>query len=144
MRNAIAIFLILCANIVLVAHAVVSHHHHDNIACFIFAEEHGHDDSCSHDDANHQQKHDAGNDNDCCTLNDILAIIPDYYKQENQSFDFIGRDNNTNHYFSITFIQEDTDDQPDYLIAFRQKPYLANSFKTIVARSHRLRGPPSC
>ena len=143
MKKAIAIFLILCANIVLMTHAVVPHHHHDNIACFIPPVEEEHGNCCDHSTSDHQDKHDANTADDCCILNDILAIIPDNYKQENLAFDFTSNEY-ANHYLSIISTQEGYDELLSSDKALRQQTYLLLSYEVFVAHCHGLRAPPSC
>ena len=142
MRKPVAIFLLLCANLVLLTHAVVPHHHHDDIACFILPVEEGHDNCCDHSTPDHQEKHDANTGDDCCILNDILAIVPDNYKQENLAFDFTS-DEFTSHYLSIVLSQEGYD-EPLCSLKTIQQPYLLHSYEVYAAHSLGLRGPPSC
>ena len=143
MRNAIAIFLILCANIVLLAHVMIPHHHHDNIACFVLPVEEEHDNCCDHE-TDHKAQHESNTDDDCCILNDILAIIPDGYKQDNQHLEFkcqeiiIGLEA-----FDLVSLEENTSNIK-FLNAFREKPYLENSYGVFATQSLGLRAPPIC
>ena len=143
MRKAIAILLILSANIVLLAHVMIPHHHHDNIACFVIPVEEEHDNCCDHD-TDHKAQHESNSSDDCCILNDLLAIIPDGYKQENFNFEFIFREINFGIEASdINFLAENTTFNK-FHIAFRVKPYLENSYEVFATQSLGLRAPPAC
>jgi hypothetical protein len=133
-----------CASIVLLAHAVVPHHHHDDFACFIYSEEAGQDDCCDQKDADHQKKHDTDSTNDCCILNDILAVIPLTYKQEDLNFDFSCMLINTNHYISMIVVPDIYQEQVISYKDFRQRPFLVNSFEVYASHSLGLRAPPYC
>ena len=133
----------LCANVVLLAHAVVPHHHHDGTACFTTPIEEEQDHCCDHDTAKPHEKHDANTADDCCILNDILAIVPDNYRQENFAFDFKCNEN-TNLYFSVILTSDSYDEPLGYLKAIRQQSYFPSLSKTFLAHSHGLRAPPCC
>lgn len=145
MQKIIAIIMMSFASLVLLAHAVVPHHHHDNVACFVLPSEGNHDhDACSHDDADHQEKHDADPHNDCCLLNDILAIIPGTYKIENLNWDHSVLLNNSS-YFLISFLIPEMDQgQQLTYFDFRQRPFLAFSYEAYATQCLGMRAPPSC
>ena len=133
------------ASIVLLSHAVVPHHHHDSMACFVLPYEGGHEhDACVHHDTDHQEKHDTDQNNDCCILNDILAVIPDNYKQEDLNFDFSLILNNTNCFLSMIIVPDLEKEQLIFYKDFRQRPILVNSYEVYAAHSLGLRAPPCC
>lgn len=146
MRNATAILFILCANIVLLAHAVIPHHHHDEVACFevITTEKHDHGHCCDHQDAGHQEKHDAGTSNDCCVLNDFMAIIPDNFKQEIKPLNFSFEAKNFNHFLLAVIPAGDELLLSGLTDSFRQNPIPDKCLPAAGSLGPGLRGPPSC
>ena len=134
------------ACLVMLAHAVVPHHHHDNMACFVLPmdSEDAHDHDCCDQEEDHQEKHDADHTNDCCLLNDILAIIPDSYKSENLTIDFSCDYYDISHYSSIISASECEQGHEISYRDFRQKPFLDNSYEVYATHSLGLRAPPIC
>lgn len=132
------------ASLILLVHAVVPHHHHDDFACFIYSEESGHDDCCDHEDADHQKKHDTDSTNDCCVLNDMLAVIPDTYKQEDLHFDFSWMPNSASYLISMIVVPDIYLEQVFSYKDFRQRPFLVNSYEVYAPHSLGLRAPPYC
>lgn len=85
------VFLVV-ANLVLLVHAIVPHHHHNHSACFVKVISHQSDFSCNH---SNKQGHNSEETNACnsndkdgehekggCLLKDILAITPVSHKHE--------------------------------------------------------------
>ncbi len=145
MRNAIAIFLMSFASLVLLVHVVVPHHHHDDMTCFILPVEEDHDTHCcNHDNVDHQKKHDTDCTYDCCILNDIPAIIPYNYMPEDLNFGFSCMLNNTSHYLSMIVVPDIDQEQVITYKDFRQRPFLVNSYEVYAPHSLGLRAPPSC
>ena len=145
MRKIIAILFLLCANLVLMVHVIVPHHHHDSMACFIIPVEDEHEDACctSHED-DHQQKHAGDESNDCCLLNDVMAIIPHQFKPEFYEFDASA--NQAFNELFLTIIKVTVADE-DFLISYkdlRQRPYQAFSYELFASRCLGMRAPPSC
>jgi len=146
MQKIIAIFMMTFASLVLLAHAVVPHHHYnDNMACFVLPHESEHDhDGCNHNDADHQEKHDADHNNDCCLLNDVLAVIPDNYKPEDLKVDFSSTQIHAIQFLSMIKLP---DFDQEFLISFkdfRQRPYLDYSYQVFSTHGFGLRAPPYC
>ncbi|MFV0590762.1 MAG: DUF6769 family protein [Draconibacterium sp.] len=83
-RNLAAIFILL-ANMVLFAHAVVPHHHHDSNLCFE-AKAAGHNandeccgEGCKTSDESHQHNSDEASDD--CLLSNVIALFNGDVKQ---------------------------------------------------------------
>lgn len=130
------------ATAILLAHALVPHHHHDNIACFASpAEEHQHDCCDTHED--HAKDHEDHDEGEACLLSDLLAVVPHYYKQ--------GELNKETELFINSLLVLNTivcglshDKTPLSPEAFRQQPYLLASFEMFLSQSMGLRAPPRC
>jgi hypothetical protein len=146
LKNAIAIFLILCANLVLLVHAIVPHHHHDDAACFVLAveEKHDHDHCCDHNEANHQDKHKPATNDDCCVLNDLLAIIPDTLKQDFNAIDFSATEKIITHYLIYIASSEDKLPILNTGLYLRQEPFPADCRPAQGTLGVGLRAPPQC
>ena len=107
-KRTIGISLILLANIVLLVHAFVLHHHHENRVCF--ETNHCTDDHTKHDHqpSEHNHKHDGNSDN--CILKQAIAIPAQLYKQiyhyydnysERGNFQFVLLTSNTNNSVNV-------------------------------------------
>jgi hypothetical protein len=144
LKNAIAIFLILCANLVLLVHAIVPHHHHDDAACFVLPIEEKHDHCCDHNDMDHQDKHKPATNDDCCVLNDFLAIIPDTFKQDFNAIDFSSTEKIITHY--LIYIASSEDKLPLFNtgLYLRQEPFPADCRPASGTLGVGLRAPPHC
>jgi hypothetical protein len=144
LKKATAILFILCANIVLLTHAVVPHHHHDDIACFVLPVEEKHDHCCDHQDADHQEKHKPGASDDCCVLNDLIAIIPDANKQALITYDFSAHQKIVTHYLSILIPTGNELPIINTRSYFRQEPVPADCRPASGTLGVGLRAPPYC
>ena len=84
MKKQTAIFFILLANIIILAHAVVPHHHLPHQSFFLTAEtaeaesEHHHAESSDFD---HDHDHDNKSDNEHCLLNRIIGLPTNTVRQ---------------------------------------------------------------
>lgn len=80
-RNTAFIFTLL-ASIVLLAHAVVPHHHHESEVCF--TNDHCQTDCDGHDDdaTEHNHQHDGDTDAEFCALKTDIVIPTNQLKQE--------------------------------------------------------------
>ena len=137
--------MISFASFIFLAHAVVPHHHHDQMACFVLpfdnANEHEHD-CCGQHEADHQENHDTDNTNDCCLLNDIPAVVPNSYKPEELNTDFSFIDKISNHYISMIITPDNGSNQIKGLTASRYLPEPVNFYEEEVFPCLGLRAPP--
>lgn len=84
MKNKTAIFFLMLANIIILAHAVVPHHHLPHQSFFLTAEtaeaesEHHHAESSDFD---HDHDHDNKSDNEHCLLNRIIGLPTNTVRQ---------------------------------------------------------------
>lgn len=144
MKRKIAIFFLALANMIILAHAVIAHHHDDEI-CISLATTHHEHDSNSHgqDEANlpNCDVPYCHGDIDDCALSTVYVNLG-HDKQTFQSYDFD---------FSLLpcaftlfpdyFIYPITDDVG---LPFRQTPYLLSYHNEYISQSHGLRAPPAC
>ena len=92
MKRRIAIFFVLLANIIILAHAAIPHHHYP----FLITEtsqsivpEHKHDHNHTAHGLNHQH-HDDKDDYDHCLLNKVVTILKDNAKSLDYSATYWG------------------------------------------------------
>lgn len=81
LKKITAYSLIVAANIILLAHAVIPHHHHDAVVCFVL--NHSHDDDLTHGHNHDGHKHQPGNDQNsgCCVLKQSFVAPATLVKQ---------------------------------------------------------------
>ena len=146
LKKAIALSFLLLANTILLAHAVVSHHHCDEILVTCAADHHEHD--CDSHDQHHSDEdlpdgecnnpYCHGNAEDCS-----LSKIYVRFGNEKQVFQLL----NFNYKqlpslsipfttYSISQIENNTG------LPFRQNPYLIPNYTDFISCSSGLRAPP--
>lgn len=150
MKRAIGQFLLLLANIILLAHTVIPHHHLNGVvpsACTVlsFHETIGHSQCCchSHSECGCNHNHE-GDFDENCPLN-ILFVRDNQEKQQHLSF--VDADFFKHIGFSLLFTEVSSAviNIQDYgLLPFRQKPYLNAYHTQHITHSLGLRAPPSC
>ena len=139
-KKAIALSFLLLANTIILAHAIVCHHHHDAIPITLAATHH--DDNCDSHDA---QPIDPCNNSYChgCIENCSLIKIYIRFNNERQLFQLHDFDFDRPSYtltlfsdYSIPLIADDVG------LPFRQKPYLLSYSTEYISQSLGLRAPP--
>ncbi|HSG67088.1 MAG TPA: DUF6769 family protein [Bacteroidales bacterium] len=143
MRKTFSILFMFISMLVMMMHALIPHHHHDSYACFYdFTKET--DQAChDHDGHGHKECDGDGDNDDCCSLNDLLAILPDL--QKNDQMSFIPLAYEWPDHLTPDLISEMLSEE-SYKI-FRNlhpKPLISPSYKLLAARSIGLRAPPAC
>lgn len=139
MKRTIAFIFILLANISLLAHAAIPHHHHTSVG-ICFHSTHCTDckdtDKHSHD-ANHQ--HDDGDAKEACMLNEMYARF------DNKPIVDSNLGDETQYPVILLFsaIPSTPITDPGGL-PFRQKPYLLSFYTDPVPLPFGLRAPPVC
>lgn len=140
MKKFISIFFILLANITILAHAVVPHHHHNKIFAAVInvldndtqkALNHSHDESTHHH---------GDNPEDCAINETVVAAAFKLQKDSNCNFDY---DLLSMDLFTAEILSID-DPKPDRDLLFVLKPYVAGIHTDYIARSIGLRAPPIC
>ena len=132
LKRAISLSFIVFANIILLAHVVIPHHHHDGIPVLVAHHEH---DENAPDNHHNDEMHDFW-------LLTIVKVRLGNEKQIYQSFDFdfdflpciitLLSDNKTPHF------------KDDIVLPFRYHPYILPFYTGFIARSIGLRAPPVC
>lgn len=140
MKKAISIFFILLANVAILAHAVVPHHHHNKVFAAIVnvldgevhdALNHTHDDAHPHE-TNPEE----------CAINETLVAAAFRMQKDNcldsGTFDF-------DCHFDL-FVTDITTavPEPTGSLPFIPKPYVAGGHLDHIARAIGLRAPPAC
>jgi len=126
-KKTIALSILLFANVIMLVHAVVPHHHHDGmlfLSSFI-----QHENIPQH--CNYTHCHDGIED---------CALVNDYTRFDNDGQTFQLHDFNSTLFlvYSITQIENNAD------LPFRQKPYLPLFYSEFISQSLNLRAPPVC
>jgi hypothetical protein len=87
-KRLLGISLILFANLILLAHNAIPHHHHPYQVCLVTSHCHsGESASHSHESEMTSHEHDGTNENEPCTLKQVVAVPPGQFR-----FDFWGSD----------------------------------------------------
>ena len=136
-----AIFFILLANIILLAHAVIPHHYHQEQVCIV--NEHCQNDSIAHNHntSGHNHQHDGDNNSESCALKQAVGIPANSVRQE---FKWRGCDDNHLefvHFQAVLFSSEFTSFVPQ-IIQNAQIPLILSSHFNFVSTSLGLRAPP--
>lgn len=84
-----AILCILIANILFLAHNVVSHHHHEEEVCFVNSHCRTHHNSDEHSTTGHDHEHDSENNYQHCILQQDVILPSDNLKQEYKYFKYV-------------------------------------------------------
>ena len=129
-KKVISLSFLLLANVVMLAHSVIFHHHDNPMSVVLCAEDHEH--HCP----------DTETPSKCCTFQNCLLGAPytkaDDFKPIKQGFDnfeFIVIISSSNRITPITDLTG---------LPFRQKPYLPLFYSEFVSQSMGLRAPPAC
>ncbi len=146
LKRTVAISILVLANIVLLAVAVVPHHHHGDSICFVSSHcDHRHDcgneGACSHQDSpqpsdGHEHPYDAN----CCKVGEWL--LPNIEPEHKYQYHCLCTtcDNGHDLFAVLPEFQEPTI-QPVYL-SFRQTPTDDTILQIFAGRIHGLRAPP--
>ncbi|MDP3180594.1 MAG: hypothetical protein Q8M67_02145 [Bacteroidota bacterium] len=140
-KRTTALFFILLANIALLVHAVVPHHHHKSLVCI--ESSHCQSDSYAHNHSTtaHDHEHDGNAGTECCVLKQAVVIPANFLRQE---FKCLGCDDNNSpfvHFQAILFSNEFKSFVPK-IISIAQIPLKTSSHSCFVSTSSGLRAPP--
>lgn len=137
-RKSLTIFFILIANIILLAHAVIPHHSHQNEVCVgntHMQAQSGEHNSCSNH--THSQEQEAED----CDLNQAVVVLSQQLRSEIKCFDYA----TTYSQFDATqaVLLNKSFDALFYIdISNIKPPLLASIYSSFVGRQIGLRGPP--
>ncbi len=139
MKKITAILFVLLANIIIVAHAVVPHHHLSN-KVLIITEHHDADDfNHKHHTDDHDHEHGDANDYDFCLLKQVISIPTNTSKQEFSSpsidFEFGNR--------LAILIKNDFACNPPPILSYLQTSFHSLFYTCFINSVSGLRAPPT-
>ena len=153
MKRITAIFFILLANIALLAHAVIPHHHHDKVAVAIINifeghQSHNHEND-EHDHSHHHHQtaehhshhHSHNGDAEECLISDTV-YIPSKIQEDLANADWLdGQDFD----IELIWIADNISIASCFeVLSLKPKPYTARIHLDCLTRSIGLRAPPVC
>lgn len=152
LKRIVSILLIIPAVCIILAHAVIPHHHHNDQVCFDVqnchethacpSEQHAHDLNCGipyNEDLPKESE-----SSDCCFLQENLVFHPGP-----QRLELTCPSLKVNYYQGIQFVvltialHTGQIHLPD-MLPFRQKPFITTHSAKFAASTPGLRAPPSC
>ena len=154
MKKAIAISLLLLANIIMLAHAFVPHHHHEGTPICFSSHKHNHTPDEDTHDCTHPSHQDQGQG---CSHNhykgdcpvDCCGISKDVYLrivEDDEILSSLGSAALSDLGAELTYTISSEDNDYSYIrvygLPFRQKPYLPSYLSDSIIGSFGLRGPP--
>ena len=153
MKKTIGIPLLLLANIIILAHAIVPHHHHNGIVfsiCIFLSDNedleynHAHSQPCTHYYCHNSENHEHDEVfSDNCLLNDLY--LPTNNDKQLLSSDDTDVINYSDYFLLFDVVPNQIIEIQDYgNLPFRQKPYLTSSYDYYVTHSLGMRAPPVC
>ncbi|NOR87372.1 MAG: hypothetical protein GQ527_07170 [Bacteroidales bacterium] len=141
LKKRIAVFFILLANIVLLAHVAVPHHHHDTKVCVESTHCEKDGDAHQHQTQEHQHQHDGQNTNHYCAFDQIYVLPSKQIKQESSSLLF-----DANPIFTTSIQAVLANQQLQIFLQIFPSdlfvPLIASSYSFSVKTFLGLRGPP--
>jgi len=141
MNRLTAIFFILIANIVMLANAVMPHHHHEEDVCFVKSHCQSEDDKHNHGTSQHNHEHDCNSDFQNCVLKQEVVLPSNDLKQECKYFSYIDQHSDFEGFQAVL-----TDSEfiksflPNQLRA--HTPLIHSFYSQFVISSLGLRAPP--
>ena len=140
-RRLIAISFIMLASILLVAHAVVPHHHHNKQICL----ERSH---CIHDDLTHghgpnsgSHSHDGENNHEDCVLKDPVVVLSNESKPD---FRFVNETVRPGlDAFHDNLLNNSTEFHIPLLSSYVYERVTDSLYPSLISASTGLRGPPA-
>lgn len=132
--------ILMLANLILLAHAVVPHHHHNKLICFKYSH-------CTHDDLNDEHgtnqdghRHDGENSHDDCVLKEPVGVLANQWRSDftlNSTTDRSGLDD-----YNDYLLDRSPEFQIHALSTVIYERVLNGSYSSLVSSSLGLRAPP--
>lgn len=138
-RKKVALIFLIVANIILLAHAVLPHHHHDKVVCVESSHCQTADLGHKHSAKAHSHQHDTENSN-CCVLKQAVAIPANQTRNETEC-DGCSVDHSFDTHFTLTKIVT-VGAIPEKLVA-HSVPDFSFWIPSYIAHSLGLRAPPT-
>ncbi|MDR0795238.1 MAG: hypothetical protein LBE79_04185 [Tannerella sp.] len=148
MKKVISLSLFLLANIILLVHTVIPHHHHANeIICFYDSHCENSQEACANEyqDAqtgHHEHKRNASSEK-CCVIDDSYTFTHNNLKTSCHPYKKC--DCGKKIFYSLisnVFYSSDFVNDPE--IHFRQNPFVPLFYSVFISQSIGLRAPPVC
>ncbi|MFH1001353.1 MAG: DUF6769 family protein [Bacteroidota bacterium] len=139
MRRKIALFILFFANIILLAHAVLPHHHHETYVCLFDKHSYHDNDSSEEKTFCHHEHHGQNEDSADCLLKNLVVLPAKSIKQAFQSFTYTS----DYHHFNDFLLNFD-DERSGFLSSSNhfQQFTEESSYLNYVSRCLGLRAPP--
>ncbi len=89
-KKSVSFLFIIVANLILLAHALIPHHHHNLEVCLNADECSFHNDfqSQNQEDKDHKHNHNHSSDTECCVLKQAVVIPTNFDKLKTSFFDY--------------------------------------------------------
>ncbi len=138
-KRIIAFIFLVIVNIILLAHAVFPHHHHNYQVCLLNS--HCNDDSKAHkhntDEHNHD--HDGNNKTQNCLLKQAVIIPSNSLKDQVKCTDYSRSNNN----LQFILFYSETSSSTIYPVSIsNRKPVFKSEYSFLINHSLGLRAPP--
>ncbi len=149
-KRAIAISLLSIANIVLLAMAVMPHHHHGDVICFVSSHCEGgnncgyeHSTACNCLCCQENSQHEHSTDANCCNVSHWLLFNIGHDQRSGYDYHSVVCDNDNDLFVALLPEFSEPDIQPVNL-PFRQTPTTETYLQIFVSCTYGLRAPPFC
>ncbi|MBW6489763.1 MAG: hypothetical protein K0B15_01085 [Lentimicrobium sp.] len=141
-KKRIAIIFLFLVNIVLLAHIIIPHHHHDGAICITHSQCNEHDventHNCLASEHNHSQNHDKKS-GDCCLLKEPVPITRTIISFRNDV-----QVKKECHFFNLVAILQNDLPEPHFFnLPFHYTEYCFSGYSLTPAGIISLRGPPT-
>lgn len=150
MKKAIGVGLLLLANMVLLVHAVIPHHHHDKLPNLCNISYHQYDavHRCQHFKDNIIVSENDENTHRSLSLEDcLLDNVYIRFMNESHTIQAAELGSDIDFHFALLYLSTDNSIRigSDYdFLPFRQEPHLESLYTSFIAQSYGLRAPPLC
>lgn len=139
-RKTAAVAFLMLANFILLAHAVVPHHHHDKLICFKSAHCNLDDLRDEHGTTRDGHSHDGDNNHNDCALKEPVGVLSHQSRSDliaNSTTDRSGLDD-----FDYNLLNTNPEFQISALSTFLYERAVNGLYSSLVSSSLGLRGPP--
>ena len=140
-RQTWVIFILLFATIIVLAHAVIPHHHHSNLVCVVSSHCESDNYADEHNAPLNNHKHDGKSDTDNCVIKQIIAIPANQLRQNYTSWE-----NVLVHFSFSDFDASNFELRFDNLnpgtLSCKRLPFFSSTYSYFIIHSLGLRAPP--
>jgi hypothetical protein len=140
-KKTIAIASIMLASIVLLAHSVVPHHHHNKQVCLVSTHCTNDKSTDEHGSTKENHSHDGENNAHDCVLKESAVILSDHWKSylkfENNRYERSGLDD-----YHHNLLNSSTEFVIPFLFSYIHERHPDCSYSSLITASLGLRAPP--